>query len=62
MAQVDSGRSVISEFGSDPGPIRVGFVVDGGALGPRFLIPNTWFFPLTGSVRQYLNVFIVDAI
>jgi hypothetical protein len=45
MVQLDSRRSVISEFGLDPGPIRMGFVVDGGALGPVFFVPNTWFFP-----------------
>jgi hypothetical protein len=36
MAQVDSRQSVITEFGLDLGPIRVGFVVDGGVLGPGF--------------------------
>ena len=41
MAQLDSRRSAISEFGLDPEPIRVGFVVDGEALGPVFFVPNT---------------------
>jgi len=62
MAQVDSPRSPISEFGLDPGPIRVGFVVDGGALGPGFFYSEYLVFPLSGSVRQYLNVFIVDPV
>jgi len=45
MAQVDSLRSVISEFGLDRGTIRVGFVVDDGALGPGFLFRIFGFSP-----------------
>ena len=62
MAQLDSRRSAISEFGLDPEPIRVGFVVDGGALGPVFFCSEYLIFPLSGSFHQYLNVSIVDAI
>jgi len=62
MAQVDIRQSVISEFGLDPGPIRVGFVVYGGALGLGFFKFRILGFPLSGSFHQYLNVSIVDAI
>ena len=62
MAQVDSCQYVISEFGLDPGPIRVGFVVDGGALGPFFFLFRILGFRLSGSFHQYFNVSIVDAI
>jgi hypothetical protein len=45
MAQLDSRRSVISEFGLDPGSISVGFVVNDGALGPVFLFRILGFSP-----------------
>lgn len=61
MAQVVSRQSFISELGFDPGPIRVGFVVDGGALGQGFF-PEYLVFPLGGSSHQYLNVSVVDAV